>query len=502
SKFNIQGYVVFTLSDPSLTIQNFSLPKMPYDEVSEAVKWEISRSLKLDPADTLFDFIICKNPPDSDKEGIYVVTGVCSREPYERIARVLHKAKLRTLGCDIPILCDFRLLDRMGYFDPDKTYILMNFGALFTNLSIIYKKEIVFNRRISLNGHLLTKAVKDYCKIEPAKAEEYKTHYGLSADVLSDNIIESVNIINSNCEKMLSDIQYSLKYFSYQVTRSNITTFDKVYMTGGASQLKGFKDFVKDRLNIEITPLSFEGRLSVSKKLVPEPDAPESVSAYVTTAAGGLLWTRRGINWDSANLLPGELTEGGKKEFISYKTVAKRLFSVFGAFLVLFAFFIALFLIHRYQLNNLSSLRKLVVKEEERKEQVERNNRDLLNIKAQKVKENEDLEAQILIMKRKLEDLKNYQLSEVNPAHFVAEVINLVPHPDVVLNIISFEGDKLVLRGDAVNNTIVSQYMKSLNNSRFFYNTNFEFMEKTAEGKTAYPISFKLTTKIYNGKPL
>ena len=131
-----------------------------------------------------------------------------------------------------------------------------------------------------------------------------------------------------------------------------------------------------------------------------------------------------------------------------------------------------------------------------RKEQVEKNNQHLLNIKATKVKQNEELEAQIEILTRKLADLKNYELSDINPAYFIGEVVNNAPYPQIALNVISFEGDKLIIRGDAVNNNVISIFMKNLNDSKYFYNSTFDFMEKTTQDSSSYSINFKLTTRI------
>ncbi|MCK5706366.1 MAG: pilus assembly protein PilM [Candidatus Aureabacteria bacterium] len=495
-KYEIQGYVVFTLSDPSLSVQNIKLPSMPYDEIPEAVKWELSRSLKLDPKETLYDFIINKNSPDGDTEGIPVLSGICSREPFERIARTLKRKKLKILGCDLSMLCDFRLFEQCGYFKPEETYLLINFGALFTNLSVVNKNELIFNRRVSLNGLMLTRAIKEYCKVDFNTAEELKTKYGLATDELSDKIIESINIVNSNCEKMVSDIQYSLKYFSYQVSRSNITTFDKVFITGGASNLNGFSDFLKERLHADVVHVSFDNKISAIRNQIEDSENGATWISLVSTVVGGLFWDKKKVNKTCVNLLPGELTEGGKKEFVSIKTVAKRLFSTFGAFLVLFGFIIGLFLIYSHQNKNIKDLNNLYKLENKRKKQVEKNNEDLLKTKAKMHQENELLENKIDIVKKKIHEFTAIGTNSINPSYYIAEIVNNTPYPDVVLNIISFEGNKLIIRGDAVNNSVVSTFMKNLNDSKYFYNTHFDFMEKITHEKTLYPINFKLNTTI------
>jgi type IV pilus assembly protein PilM len=494
-KNDIRGHVVFSMSDPSLIVQNFKLPQMPYDEIPEAVKWEVSRSLKLDPTEIFYDFIINTNSPEGEKEGIYILAGISSRSPYEQMAKTLMSRKLKILGCDISMLCDFRALDHMGFFNNDKTYVCINLGALFTNLSVVHKKEVIFNRRISLNGNLLTKAIRDYCRVDLSQAENLKDKYGLNTDEMSDKIIESVNIVNTNCEKMVSDIQYSLKYFSFQVSRSTITAFDKLYITGGASKLRGFVDFLKERLVMDIVPVQLEGGLVIEKPTMPENYDVPAVLPHASTVTGGLLWDRKDLNKTCMNMLPGHLTEGGKKEFVSYRTVVKRVFSSFGSLLLLFAALISLYLVFKWQHVNIKMQQNIYAQKETLKEQIERKNQEFLALKETLSKENDDVEAEIKLMQSKIEEFKSFEVNKMNTAAIVREAVNSVPYPEIVLSILSLDNDRIILQGDAINNNVVSIFMKNLNNTNYFYSTNFDFMEKTTQEKQQYPINFKIGTK-------
>ncbi len=496
-KYKLQGYCVFSMSDNSLSLHGFKLPVMPYDELSEAIKWEISRTLKLDTDEILYDFAICKSSPDGDKNCIYVMTAIVDKFPYVKIANFLRANKLKTLGCDVSFFSDFRFLNSMGCFSSGKAYVMINFGALFTSLSVVYNNSLVFNRRITMNGAMLTRAIRDYCKLSIDESEKYKIEYGLSADVLSDKIIESVNIVNSNCEKIVSDIQYSLKYFSYQGTRSHITSFEKIFIMGGGANLKDFDKFIEERLNIPVEICNFPDNIKIENLILPESISHNfNIFTYGSTALGGLTWSRKNVNWTALNLLPGNLTEGGKKEFISFRTVIKRLFSLFGAALILFAFIIAIFLVESYQKAQIKTLKLALLNKKRQKESIERNNKDLLNLKAKKVKENENLEVEIDVLRKKIEDMKKFQVFGTNPAVFVNEIVKLVPYPDIVLTVISYEGNKVIIRGDAVNNNKVSEFMRKLNDSKYFYNANFDFMEKTADSNDKYEVNFKISVKV------
>jgi len=51
---------------------------------------------------------------------------------------------------------------------------------------------------------------------------------------------------------MTQDIEHTFKSFSYQVTQSQITRFEKVILSGGGSYLKGLLPFLRNRLNADV----------------------------------------------------------------------------------------------------------------------------------------------------------------------------------------------------------------------------------------------------------
>jgi len=83
----------------------------------------------------------------------------------------------------------------------------------------------------------------------------------------SDKAIQARNAILPLLENMAQDIEQTFKYFSYQVTQSQITRFEKVILSGGSSYLNGLLPFLRNRLNVEvelINSLSNFGSLDVS----------------------------------------------------------------------------------------------------------------------------------------------------------------------------------------------------------------------------------------------
>ena len=262
----LKGNCFATAPPASVKIDLIRLPQMPPDEIDKALRWEIRQTAQVDLSETSLDYVILEGQGTkftSNQINILAITAP-KKDIFEHLA-LLESVGLNPLAIDIGALADLASLDYARKLNQDEVVLFLDFGAGKTSLHIIYNKELISTRDFNVTGNSLTKAVSDYCQLPWEEAEGMKKTLALNISGTEENINQPVNkttqvknAILPLLENMVQDIEHTFKYFSYQVTQSQITRFDKIILSGGSSILSGFGPFLRSRLNAEVEILAID----------------------------------------------------------------------------------------------------------------------------------------------------------------------------------------------------------------------------------------------------
>jgi len=233
-------------------VRLIKLPPMPTHEIDKAVQWEIRESTRLDLEELCFDYIIL-DPQKikflGNQIDVLVITAL--KKNIFTYLSLLESAGLRPQAIDIEPLADLAVLNytKEARFN-DEVVLFLDFGAGKTSLNIIYNNELIFLRYLNVSGNSLTKALSEYLRLSWEESELMKKNFGLLAS--EDKAIQVRNAISPLLENMAQDIEHTFKYFSYQVSQSQIKRFNKIILSGGSSYLKDLLSFLRKRLNTEV----------------------------------------------------------------------------------------------------------------------------------------------------------------------------------------------------------------------------------------------------------
>jgi len=272
----------------SIKVNLIRLPQMPRGEIDKALRWEIRQAFQVDLNEISLDYIVLDESKLKflgNQIGILAVTAP-KKDIFEHLA-FLGSVGLNPLAIDIESLSDLAasdytkklnpvrnktpeasVLPKAGIsngVNPDEAKLFLDFGAGKTSLHVIYNGELISTRQLNVTGNSLTKAISDYRQLSWEEAEEMKKSFGLAASSTEqtinhpiDKAIQVRNALLPLLENMVQDIEHTFKHFSYQVTQSQITRFDKIILSGGSSLLVGFVSFLRNRLNVDVQILETE----------------------------------------------------------------------------------------------------------------------------------------------------------------------------------------------------------------------------------------------------
>ena len=249
---------------------NFTFPQMSEEDLREAVRWKIRqlRPFDLDEEKIKYALLRWEGPlAEAPLGGQQRVTVVCvSMDNLAQKNATLASVGLKAVSVHVSPL-GLVNVRRFGTTQrsSDEVVLWLDLGAE-ESVFIIEKAGVVyFMRNLSVTAKLLTKQIAQACHVPENEAEEMKKKHGLEfwtpelqANILSEEE-RSKNPSAAVCyalismlENLVIDIEHSFKYFSYQVTQSQIPKFDRIVLSGGSASLKRLENFLGDRLTVPV----------------------------------------------------------------------------------------------------------------------------------------------------------------------------------------------------------------------------------------------------------
>ena len=232
-------------------VKDIELPRIPDEEIAEAVKWQLRDSLEGDPDDYYYQHIKLPEAyaPSQDKQAMFVfaVKNEILKERQEFF---------KSLGLNCEILepdvsgARFAFFQNVGK-DVSATYAFMEMGYQSSYFAVFKERDFLFYRDIpAISGQAVTKTISKDLNISINEAEECKLTYKIGEG--DDQKMAKVGTSISNfLSKISIEIQRSLD--AYSLTTKDVASDVKgLYISGGATYLYGFEEYLKRTLGLTI----------------------------------------------------------------------------------------------------------------------------------------------------------------------------------------------------------------------------------------------------------
>lgn len=258
-----------------------SLPQMSRREVASAIQWEAKKIIPMPLEEMILDWRLLneeslekslslqfgkikgklkiKEEPSDKAKGddkkeaaskdIKILVTAAPKSLVKKYMEIFAAAGLDLISLETEI---FALIRSLLGNDPAVTMIV-DLGAVTTNISIVEKGIPLINRSIDVGGKSMTKAIADSLEITFARAEQFKYDIGIGGGSASETVPAT---IESAIAPIIDEVKYSLNFyqnqsFSLEEKVDEEKKVEKIVLTGGSSLLLNLADYFVKTVGIK-----------------------------------------------------------------------------------------------------------------------------------------------------------------------------------------------------------------------------------------------------------
>lgn len=238
--------VATSVSGHSVIVKKLTLPVMSREELEESIQWEARQVIPFDLSDVHLDHQVLPSAPGGEDTQVLLVAArkerVASR--LEAIAR----AGLSPLIVDVDCFALQNAYEANYDSGSSVTAALLHIGAAVTNVVVTRDGIPLFTRDLSAGGNQLTGLLQRQLRIDFEEAERMKKESAVEALEAGP----SGALLQSAMETLLLEIRKSLDLFEAGAEGESI---QRVYVSGGCSELAGLLERLQNGLDLPLEPL-------------------------------------------------------------------------------------------------------------------------------------------------------------------------------------------------------------------------------------------------------
>jgi type IV pilus assembly protein PilM len=246
---------VTSVSGNAVIVRYVKMAKTSSEELSKNIKFEAEPYIPFNIDDVNLGFSILGDVIEDGQSQMETVLVAAKRDSVDLRIDILREAGLQPVLMDVDAFAMENAYEALFGSQPE-TFLFMNIGASFTNMSIIEKGVSRVVRDVFIAGNSFTKAIQRQFQCDIRAAEQKKIAYGLMENP-NDPEAQQVNeTLVPVAHDLVSEVQRSIDFY---ISQGSDRSVSKIYLCGGSASLKLLDQFISNelRLPVEIfNPLS------------------------------------------------------------------------------------------------------------------------------------------------------------------------------------------------------------------------------------------------------
>ncbi len=255
--------VAISLSGHSVIIKRISLPVMSREELAESIRWEAEQYIPFDVEDVNISYQVLEGVSLSGEGNMDIILAAVKKDRINDYTSVISQAGLNAIVIDVDAFAMQNAFEANYDLNPQELIALINLGASVTTIVIMKGESSIFWRDISIGGNQYTDAIQKELNLTASQSEQLKCGENLEK-VSFENVLPIVSSVSSD---IITEIQKTVDFF--KATTATEENLDKIYISGGSSQIHNFHQDLSDKFGSPVERLDPFRKIMVNSKDFP-----------------------------------------------------------------------------------------------------------------------------------------------------------------------------------------------------------------------------------------
>jgi type IV pilus assembly protein PilM len=250
---------VATLPAFSVFSSIITLKNVDKGGLAAAVEWEAKKFIPLPLEEMILDWKVINNKKDKDKNDTTILLTGSPKKLVKRYVNIFRKTLVNLTNLEPETFALIRALvggDR-------STILLMEIGAVNTDIFIVKEGIPVLSRSLDIGGRTISRSIAGSLNISLERAEQFKRDLGVIGNQAASEVIPKT--IANAISPMIEEVKYLISLFQ----NKNGEKVEKIILSGGSALLPNFPAFLSEKLNLNVIVGDPWARISYQPELKP-----------------------------------------------------------------------------------------------------------------------------------------------------------------------------------------------------------------------------------------
>lgn len=249
---------VFGLTENDVFTQVVEFPYLSDTELAAAIDFEAEQYIPVPLSEVKLEYLVISSRPTGKDKRMQVLLVAARKAAIDHFVSLIELAGLQPVALETQVLASVRLVNSL--FEKGN-FLLLELGHTTSNIIVLQDQKISLTRTLKTGGEALTRAVASELGMELIQAEQYKSSYGLEANVLEGKVAKAMlpafNIV----------IEELKKAHNFSLQKDPNLKINSLIVSGAAALMPGLNSYLAQTINLEVVTLDPFQNFTADKRI-------------------------------------------------------------------------------------------------------------------------------------------------------------------------------------------------------------------------------------------
>lgn len=236
--------VRLSLPEHVVSTKIISIPILNDAELASAINWQAEQHIPIPLDELSLEYQVLYRPQGRDKNAQMRVLLVGVRKSViDKYLDVFLRIGIEPTILETHVLSVFRAMQIKPEY---ATTLVVHMGASTTDMFVVHEGELRFVYTYGSGGQVLSRTVEQAIQLDSKQAEQYKRTYGIDPSQLGGKIRD---VLLPILRLTTLEMQKTIQFFATIAPGESVK---RILLSGGASQLPGYIQYVTEQLGVEV----------------------------------------------------------------------------------------------------------------------------------------------------------------------------------------------------------------------------------------------------------